>query len=172
MVIKWCGGVMILLGSVCIGMWFRMQYLHRIFTVKEMQKAITLLKGEIHYGRTPLPEACLSVAHRIQGSGRQFFCRIGQQLQQGEGTVEKIWQDTMIEVLGHKQLNMTDYEELMRLGNTLGYLDVELQVRTLELCLARLQDSIAGYEKEKKDQTRLYPVLGTFAGFLLCLVLV
>lgn len=170
--IKWCGGMMILVGSVCVGMWFRIQYLHRLFTVKEMQRGISLLKGEIKYGRTPLPEACLSVSFRIQGSSRLFFHKLSERMQSGDGTVEKIWQETMAAIFCHRQLNKRDYGELMRLGNTLGYLDVDLQMRTLELCMTRLEESISGYEKERKNQTRLYPLLGTFGGFLLCLILI
>lgn len=169
---KWCGSILIIVGSVCVGIWFRMQYLHRLHTLKEMQRGISLLKGEIQYGRAPLPEACLSVSLRIRGSSQVFFRTLSERLQMGGGTVEKIWRETMASIFEQRQISARDYEELIRLGNTLGYLDVDLQVRTLELCMARLEESISCYEKERKNQTRLYPLVGTFGGFLLCLVLI
>ena len=170
--IKWCGGILIMLGSICVGIWFRLQYLQRLHTLREMQRGVSLLKGEIEYGRTPLPEACLSVSLRIRGSGQIFFRLMSERLKKGGGTVEEIWRHTMKHAFEHHQLGQRDYEELVRLGTTLGYLDVDLQVRTMELCMKRLEESISAYEKERKNQTRLYPLVGTFFGFLLCLVLV
>lgn len=170
--IKWCGSILIIVGSVCVGIWYRMQYFQRLHTIQEMQRGISLLKGEIQYGRAPLPEACLSVSFRIQGSSQNFFRTLSERLQRGGGTVDKIWQETMMEMFEQRQISTRDWEELLRLGNTLGYLDVDLQVRTLELCMTRLEESISCYERERKNQTRLYPLVGTFGGFLLCLVLI
>lgn len=172
MELKWCGGILIMLGSVCVGVWFRMQYLQRLDTIKEMQRGVTLLKGEIQYGRSPLPEACMAVSLRVRGSCKVFFQQISEKLQTGGGTAQQIWHETMQDVFEQRQFNARDYDEINRLGNTLGYLDVDLQVRTLELCITRLEDSISCYEKERKNQTRLYPMIGTFGGFLLCLVLI
>ena len=161
-----------MVGSICVGIWFRLQYLQRLHTLKEMQRGVSLLKGEIEYGRTPLPEACLAVSRRIRGSGQIFFRLMSKSLEKGGGTVEEIWHQTMKDAFECRQLGQRDYEELGRLGNTLGYLDVEMQVRTMELCMRRLEESISAYEKERKNQTRLYPLVGTFFGFLLCLVLI
>lgn len=161
-----------MIGSICVGIWFRLQYLQRLYTLKEMQRGVSLLKGEIEYGRTPLPEACLAVSHRIRGSGQIFFRLVSEGLERGGGTVEEIWRQTMKNAFENRQLGQRDYEELGRLGNTLGYLDVEMQVRAMELCMRRLEESISDYEKERKNQTRLYPLVGTFSGFILCLVLV
>ena len=166
------GGVLSMVGSICIGVWCRMQFLQRMRMLKEMQRGIVLLKSEIVYARTPLAEACMSVSIRGEGTSQAFFRRIGERMQTGDGTAQQIWKETMEEVYGQRKFCKRDYEEICQLGNTLGYLDVELQVRMLDLCVARLEDSILCYEKEKRNQTRLYPLLGTFAGFVLCLVLI
>ena len=96
---------------------------------------------------------------------------MSERLQERGGTVERVWRKSIENVFGRRLLGAGDYEEFIRLGNTLGNLDVELQVRAMELCMKRLEESISCYEKEKKNQTKLYPVVGTFGGFLLCLVL-
>ncbi len=168
---RWCGGMLIMIGSVCVGIWLRTQYLYRLQTTKDIQCGISLLKGEIQYGRVPLPEACLSVALRLHGNSRLFFQTVSERLQERGGTVEKVWRESIENVFGRRLLGAGDYEEFIRLGNTLGNLDVELQVRAMELCMKRLEESISCYEKEKNNQTKLYPVVGTFGGFLLCLVL-
>lgn len=170
--IKWCGSIIIMIGSICVGIWFRIQYLYRLRTTKDMQCGISLLKGEIQYGRVPLPEACQSVALRLCGNSQCFFQSVSEKLLERGGTVEKIWCETMEMMFGRHLLSTGDYEELIRVGNILGSLDVELQVRTMELCMKRLEESISCYEKERKNQTRLYPIVGTFGGFLLCLVLI
>lgn len=160
-----------MIGSICVGIWLRTQYLYRLQMIKDVQCGISLLKGEIQYGRVPLPEACLSVALRLHGNSRLFFQTVGGKLQERGETVGKAWPESVEHIFGRRLLGTGDYEELIRVGNTLGNLDVELQVRTMDLCMKRLEESISRYEKEKKNQTKLYPVVGTFGGFLLCLVL-
>lgn len=172
MEIKWIGSMLIMMGSICVSLWFRFQYLNRLSTTKEMQRGISILKGEIQYNKAPLPEVCECVAIRIRGSSQKLFQMVGERLLEGGGTTEQIWKDVLASVFEHRQLSSRDYEEVERLGNTLGYLDIELQTRTMELCMKRLEESISNYEKERKNQTRLYPLVGVFAGFILCLVLI
>lgn len=172
MEIKCLGGVLILLGCLGVGVWFRMQYVHKLVVLKECCKGLALLQGEIQYGRIPLPEACQLVAARTKGSCHMLFQKVGKQLEQGEYSTEQIWRETMLQVMDKQEMKQQDREEMLRLGNTLGYLDLTLQYNTLELCIKRLEESRDCYEREKKNRMRLYPMMGTFAGLLICLVLV
>lgn len=169
--IKWIGAILIFVGCVGVGIWFRMQYAHKLAVVKECGKAFSLLQGEIQYGRTPLPEACYAVAGRTKGSCRTLFYRVGEKMMEGSDSTEVIWQEEVRSTLNDREMRLQDQEEILRLGTTLGYLDLELQYRTLELCIQRLEESRDSYEKERRNRMRLYPLLGTFAGLLICLVL-
>ncbi len=172
MELKWLGIGMVMFGSVCTGLWYRLRYLGRLTNLRECQRALTILRGEIQYGRTPLPEACREVERRIRGAGQLFFRQVAGKLCEGKAPVEQIWQESAEEIFSSMQMKTQEREEWIRLGSTLGYLDVEMQLRSLDLYLQHLQTSIDQASAECRSRTRLYPLLGTFCGVLICLVLV
>lgn len=163
---------MVMAGSVCAGLWYRLRYLERLANLRECQRAISILQGEIRYGRTPLPEACHEVERRVCGVSRLFFRRVAERLKEGACSVGQVWNETTEDVFSSAQMRSEDREEWRRLGNTLGYLDVEMQLRTMDMYLQRLQTSIAQADAERSNRTRMYPLLGTFGGVLICLVLI
>ncbi len=46
-----------------------------------------------------------------------------------------------------------------------------MQVQALELYEKRLEGSLLAWEQEKEKKARLYPVLGTMGGALICLII-
>lgn len=172
MELRWLGAGLVMAGSVCAGFWYRMRYLERLANLRECQRALSVLQGEIRYGRTPLPEACYEVGKRVGGACCLFFRRVAEQLQEGACSVGQVWKEATEEIFSSSQMKPEDREEWKRIGNTLGYLDVELQLRTMDLYYQRLQSSIAQADAERSNRTRMYPLLGTFGGVLICLVLI
>lgn len=169
---RWLGIVLVMVGSVCSGIWYRIRYLGRLANLRECQRALSVLRGEIQYGRTPLPEACREVEARVSGVCRQFFRNVAEELEQGAGSLDDVWKKNTSLLFSSLHMGTKEREEWMRLGNTMGYLDVEMQLRTMDLYLQRLQTSIDQADRECRDRSRLYPLLGTFGGVLICLVLV
>lgn len=163
---------MVMVGSICAGLWYRLRYLERLANLRECQRGISILQGEIRYGRTPLPEACYEVERRVCGASRLFFHQVAEQLKEGACSVGQVWNEATEEFFSSAQMRPEDREEWKRLGNTLGYLDVEMQLRTMDIYLQRLQTSIAQADAERSNRTRMYPLLGTFGGVLICLVLI
>lgn len=168
---RWIGIVFVMAGSICSGIWYRMRYVGRLENLRECSRAVSILRGEIAYGRTPLPEACREVEIRVCGICRTFFRRVGERLEKDAASTGEIWQTTAQELFSPMQMQPQEREEWIRLGSTLGYLDAAMQLRTLDLYLQRLQTSIDQAEKDRPGRTRMYPLLGTFGGVLICLVL-
>ena len=55
-------------------------------------------------------------------------------------------------------------EEWEKLGGTLGYLDLEMQVSTIQIYVRRLKLRMEQTEKESHERLRMYPVIGAFIG--------
>lgn len=172
MELRWLGAGLVMVGSICAGLWYRMRYLERLANLRECQRALSILQGEIRYGRTPLPEACCEVERRVSGACHLFFHQVSERLKEGACSAGQVWNEVTEEVFSSSQMKTEDREEWRRIGNTLGYLDVELQLRTIDLYYQRLQTSIAQADAERCNRTRMYPLLGTFGGLLICLVLI
>ena len=89
--------------------------------------------------------------------------------------MDEIGSEALGEVFGSSnrtELSEEDWHDLEELGNTLGYLDCQMQLQSLALYRKRLEQSIQMCEAQKEKRTRLYPALGTIGGMMLCLLLI
>ena len=163
--------LMILSGCMGAGIWYSQLCIRKWRNLQNCQKALMILRNEIIYGRTPLPVAFAQMAGRTSGSVSVFFHTVSRRLEEGGGRLEDIWTASLQEILTASEMRQEDRQELAGLGNTLGYLDARMQVQALELYEKRLEGSLLAWEQEKEKKARLYPVLGTMGGALICLII-
>lgn len=165
------GMLMVMIGCIGAGIWYSQNYTRKWRNLLNCQKAVMILHSEISYGRTPLPAAFSQMAGRTSGSVSRFFDAVSRRLEEGGGRLEEIWNRTLQEILTSREMREEDRQELAGLGNTLGYLDVQMQIQALELYEKRLEGSLKLWESEREKKTRLYPMLGTMGGALICLII-
>ena len=133
------------------------------------------IKGEITYSRAPLEEALERVGRRENGflgrlftgaareiaaSGRKHF------LKYGRNRWRLIKKGPQGEILDEK-----DIKQLAGLGGRLGYLDVDMQERTLLLYLEQLELSISRLRGEMRERCRLSTALGMMGSLLLVILM-
>jgi len=169
---KWLGMCFILVGCVGMGVWYSNNYVRKWKNLLELKKSLVMLKGEISYGRTPLPEAFFRLADKTKGVISKFYRIMAEGLEEGKGDMEYLWKNYLEKCIPEKEMRESDRKELESLGSTLGYLDTEMQLQTLGLYEKQLEQSIYFYEKERENRTRLYPILGTIGGILICIILI
>ena len=64
------GGFLILLGCFGMGLWYRQQFLGRLYTIRELIRILEQWISEIRYNGSTLPECC-------RQTGRQRKDRLG-----------------------------------------------------------------------------------------------
>ena len=84
---------------------------------------------------------------------------------------EDIWKCSVEKSLKILELPVCELETLKSLGNQLGYADVQIQVKLLDLYLEHLEHTISEVQEEIKGKTRLYHCLGLMSGLLISIVL-
>ena len=62
-------------------------------------------------------------------------------------------------------------ESLIRLGGELGTIDIEMQVRTLDLYLEQMEQKMEDMRTEQKEKIRLYQCIGVTGGVFLAIIL-
>ncbi len=167
---KWLGMGMILAGSAGFGVWYSLLYVRQWNNLLACRKAIMILRGEIAFGQSVLPQAFSRAASRVSGDVRRFLEHVVSAMDYG-GQLEQIWGQALESEIGNA-MGKEAREELRELGNMLGFLDLEMQLQSLDVYLKRLDLTIRECESERKNRTRLYPLLGTMAGILLCIILI
>ena len=143
--LKLLGMFCILSGSTGLGIRFAKELDLRIQELSELQKLMILLKGEIRYMHQPLPEAFLQLSVSAASPLGDFFRHMGEELQERRGgTADSLWKKNMKQDLKGLHISSQEWSGLEALGGMLGYLDVEMQMNTLDYYLEQLKLSAAG----------------------------
>lgn len=170
---KVVGCILIILSSTLMGFYCSNELKARINDIKELRKLIVLLRGDIRYANTPLPEAICAIARRHEGSFKEFFTRVSERLSENSGnTFSQVWKEAVDLELLKTSLNKKDKSLLIQFGENLGYLDKEMQMNTLELFLAQIEDEINDLSKTVKEKSYLYSTLGIMAGIFISIILI
>ncbi len=163
--------LLVMAGCAGLGCWRRMVYVRQCGVLLNLQKAAVILRGEIAYGRTALPLAFRQAAERLEGDVSSFFHRMALRMERGEGEFYALWVETAGEVFSKRELAAGARKDLEGLGDTLGYLDADMQLQSLALYQKRLEADMEAKSREREKYTRLYPVLGIMGGTMICLFL-
>lgn len=170
---KIIGCVMVIGASSGMGFFFSNEMKYRLENLKELKKMIGLLRGDIRYAKTPLPEAIGSITRRHNGCFNGFFNSVSEKLLELSGqTFSEIWKDAVIKELMDTSLSKKDKLHLTQFGDNLGYLDKEMQMNVIDLFQSQLEDEINEMTKTMKEKAYLYNSLGIMAGVFIVIVMI
>jgi stage III sporulation protein AB len=172
-IIKIIGCILVIASSTGIGFFFSCEMRGRIEDLKELKKLIGLLRGDIRYANTPLPEAISSITRRHSGRFDDFFNYVSIKLHELSGlTFSDIWKDATEQQLANSSLSKKDKLHLIQFGENLGYLDKDMQMNTLDLYISQLEEEISEMTKTVKEKSYLYNSLGIMAGIFITIIMI
>lgn len=158
-----------------MGVWLAWGYKKRLSTLENLRRMIYCLKGEIVYSHAPLEEAFERIGKREKGVLGELFTQTAEKIGCHNGeTFSKIWEQTIEEMEKNGKslfLEKEDREKLLSLGGQLGYLDTQMQERTLLLYLEQLELSVSRLRGEIREKCRLSTVLGVMGSLFLVIVM-
>lgn len=172
MIMKIIGCILVIASSTGMGFYFSTEMKSRINDLKELRKLIGLLRGDIRYANTPLPEAIHSLYRRHAGNFHTFFKQVSTKLNELSGqTFSEIWKAAAEKELGCTSLTKKDKLHLIQFGENLGYLDKDMQMNTIDLYLSQLEGEIEEISKSVKEKSYLYNTLGIMAGIFITIIM-
>ena len=170
---KLFGALLVLLSCTSIGLYFSCLVRGRVTDLRAIKKDITILRGDIKYGNTTLPEALGALSRRNTDNFKEFFSGIEKDLLDANGTsFATIWDMATREYLKNTYMKQQDLEQLKTLGENLGYLDKEMQLKTIDFYVEQLDHELEDSIGTMKEITRLYNMLGILSGLFLTVVLI
>lgn len=132
---------------------------------------IRWLKGEIVSSRISLHDAFQSVARRMSGRYREFLTKTAEAMEQSNGKVfGELYKSCADETLKELPLSKKEWEMFLALGNTLGYLDLDMQKRQLEFYEEEFLHLIEELRAEMPARKKVYQSLGVMGGILLAIL--
>ncbi|MBS6643274.1 MAG: stage III sporulation protein AB [Clostridiaceae bacterium] len=172
MLIKMIGGACVIAASSGLGISMAGQWKKRLELLEQLRKMIFLLKGEILYANAPLEEAFERVGNKSGGVLGTLFTAVSQRIRNQCGEpFFTMWIEEINGMDSRILLSKEDRQSLISFGEHLGYLDCEMQERTILLYLEQLDLTIAYLREHQREKSRLYTSLGIMGGLFLTIVM-
>ncbi|MDD3172442.1 MAG: stage III sporulation protein AB [Herbinix sp.] len=172
-IMKAIGCILVIVSSTGMGFFFSNELRCRIENLKEFKKLIGLLRGDIRYANTPLPEAISSITRRHSGNFDAFFNHVNAKLHEFSGqTFSEVWKEAVQKEMADTSMSNKDKLHIIQFGETLGYLDKDMQMNTIDLFVSQLEDEIKDLSKTIKEKAYLYNTLGIMAGIFIIIIMI
>lgn len=165
-------GIGIIAAAVlALGFRYSLNARKRIRNLRLMQTVLHMLKGEIGFTGRILEEAFDDISHRAAEPFRSFFAGVSRKMQDRKGdALAELWQESE-EAFQGSGLKEEDLELFRKLGSELGFLDVDMQLRTLELLEMQVKDSVERLERNCEASCRMYQSLGILGALTVIVVM-
>ena len=168
--IKILGAVLVLLGAGGFGFAKAVLFYRQLHQLREFLGAVEILKCELNYTLSPLPELCRHTAQRTKGACAQYFLNFGKKIEQG-GPREKSAAAAMEETKG-LSLPSDAKMAVLELLSSLGRYDLDGENKLLQMTGQRLRSALDRFEEDRKPLARSYAVLGLTTGAALVILFI
>lgn len=172
MIIKIAGIVFVMLATTFMGFYYAGKDIFRIKDLLEMKKALNILKSEIEYSLTPLPEAMNNISQKIDGDVGKIFKAFYEEAEKSKKSgIYEIWLKAITESKDFLYFENEDIESFKSFGRTLGYLDKNMQINNIMLTIEYIDEKTEYLSEASQKSKKLYGSLGILSGLIICIVL-
>lgn len=172
--LKIAGSILIIAGSFAWGYMKCISAKDRIIQLNIIKKVMIMLRGEIKYAGTALPDALELIANRItMPFAKDFFINVSAELNQmNEKNFKTIWNENMNKYLDASALSTSDIEQFKGLGDNLGYLDKDMHLNTIDLYLEHLNLDIKVANEGIAEKCKVYKCVSLAAGVFITIIII
>lgn len=167
-------GLGLIIGACsAIGMSMGRDLKRRVAQLQELRRMTGMLQGEIQYAKSPLSEAFRHAAARLKEPFSAFLRHTAEDMEQFSGEpFSEIFARNAGEELKDSGLLKEDLEQLCGFGEHLGYLDQQMQLRTIDLYRMQISETCEQAAEELKNKEKVYRYLGVCTGLFLAILFV
>jgi stage III sporulation protein AB len=170
---KILGMVLILVSCSGLGLIYSTRLKRRVDDFITYKKALILLKSEINYSVTPLPEAFENVGKKIDGYIGEYFTVISKELKNKiTGDINKVFKEHALKILQDTCLNKSDIENIVSFSSNLGILDKESQINNIKLQIEVVNEEIENARVDEGKNGKLFKVLGVLGGIFVIVIFI
>ena len=124
------GGFLILLGCFGMGLWYRQQFLGRLYTIRELIRILEQWISEIRYNGSTLPECCRQTGRQRKDRLGEICTEVYREYAETEdagfsGTGGEKLSQTAADASSEKE----DIVEFLRFAEKEGYADETMQIK-------------------------------------------
>lgn len=165
---KLLGVVFILISSWSVGCRFSMTMRSRCDCAKEAIDALQVLRNELSFLGSPLPEAFRAVASSVKGQWGQVFLDMSARMEKDRWlTPATAAQKALVSVTDEPIGRI-----MQDLAGKLGSYDLEAQLHGIDRAVHEVNALLSGLVEEKRLRSRTYQTLSICAGAAIAILLI
>ena len=170
MVFKIAGSIIVIVSSVCIGRFYAQKLRFRLEALKELKRLMVIMKNDISYLATPLPEIMGQSRFADNSIFGKFFTHISEELKKGGVAFSDVWERCVESDLDETELTSVDKEEFKKVGGNFRATDRQMQINQYEHFIVHLDSEIEELSGEVAQKSRIYNLLGFSGGAFIVLI--
>jgi len=173
MILRIIGALIVLGASTLAGIYYGNLETYRMRDLLELKKALSILRSQIEYSRTPLPEAMQAIAVRVRESVGKVFEMCAELLiyERGE-SVAHLWEAAVEQHKDSLFLTNEDIEALRSFGAQLGNLDGDAQLVNISMLIDYIDERVAHLNESREKNSKLYRSFGILGGALIVIIFI
>ncbi|WP_426349441.1 stage III sporulation protein SpoIIIAB [Alloiococcus sp. CFN-8] len=155
-----------------LGYSFGERYKRRVYSLRELRRAVLQLQNEILYTFTPLPEAIEHIYEKSSGEIKMFFLDLADILKRG--SCESVYAAYIEAYKSHcDKLFLSSSDELLvsDLFKSLGEVDIIGHEKIFNLFLETVKGPIEESEELMKKNLKMYRYLGVCVGLGIVIII-
>ena len=168
---KLIGALLIIFSSSSIGFLMAHRIALRPRQLQQLKTALEMLKTEIDYGMTPLPEAFAKLDQNLQPPVADLFALAKENIESGI-VAQQAWQKAVEEKKSEMAVVEEDHNLILEIAYNLGKSSSADQIRHLELAQKKIDNLYQQAIKEKEQKVKLWRYLGVLLGLLVVIIIV
>lgn len=173
MIMKVAGCIVVMAACSSFGFFLGGELTRRVRELRELRSIFLLIRGDIRYLKTSLPEAFENAVIRSPGIFSDFFSELAKQLSRYElESLEAVFREAAGTKLGDTALEPADLQQLYQLGGMLGRMDTQMQLSALDWYLEQSEEAVKTLGATIKERVTLYKSLGILGGIFLIVILI
>lgn len=164
---------MVVFGCLLLGTYIGMLYKKRLEELRELERIINFIKGEIKYKHSILCEAFFNASQRCKSPFDLWLLDLNEKLKSNnkEQDFSVIWEESLSYLKNSACLKAIDYKELIAVGQALANQDIVSQERALSYEQEIIHSRVSELDKGISDKIRISVVLSTLGGVLIVVML-
>lgn len=171
--IKIVGIILIIASSTILGFCYGERFKSRLKELRELQRGIYVLKSEINFTRSLLPDAFYKVYEKCDAPIGDIFLKVSELLNTNE---EKDVYSCFLQVLNEKKetlsLTKEDISIFIDFTKSLGEVDIDGHNDMFSLTLDNLSKAVEDAEHNMDKNVKMYRYLGFSFGAMIGIILI
>lgn len=172
--IKIVGMILIIASTSALGKKLSDNLSYRIRDLEELKKLMIMLRGEIMYNVASVSEGLRRVKSRCGDTFVEMIDKVITELSEHNGkSFSDIWKEGVSALdKSSNSFNKNDMDRLIGFGNDFGSPHKEIQLKSFDMYIDELENTISDARKKNTDNSKMYKSLGVLSGIVIVILIV